>query len=185
MHLEDLINNINFILKNYDKKLLIDAASELKDKIFELPFNVQTDSIYQSCLKIASIAYDAGLHDGYLKIDDSEHQEHGSAAGNPKAWYLLDKNGKKIHFGDIIKNDRYEGFYEVTGLGEYSVGLWTTNSNFHWVSPEDCEKVTPDTKEKIIDDLADAFGDVGDSGYQEEAAKFYDRIAAQVKAEVE
>lgn len=134
-----------------------------------------------------NVALSRSWHEGYKR-------GYEEAALNPQAWWIPDKNGEPMHFGDIVKNDRYEGFYEVTGIGEHSIGLWVNKSEFRWVLPEDCEKVTPDTKEKIIKELIDNIHHITEEetyyeeyvkGCEELAEKFYDRIAAQVTQEVE
>lgn len=72
------------------------------------------------------------------------------AAKDPKAWYVLDKNGEKIHIGDTVYGAI--GNMKVEALGD------------GWIRAIDCdagcnliEKVILDTREKIKHELMSYF----------------------------
>ena len=112
-------------------------------------------------IKIARLAYMLGkaevkqsvfgreLSDAY-----NEEYERGfnDAAKDPKAWYVLDKNGEQVHIGDAISLSN-GAVKKIKALG-YGGGCST---NTTWIDLSKCEKVKTDTREKIIEDLAACF----------------------------
>lgn len=80
------------------------------------------------------------------------------ALSDPKAWYVLGKNGEKIHFGDKVK--RNDGVYvgAVQGL-DMTYGepfLWVSDSEFN-VCAKTCTKINKDTRKTIINEMMEDF----------------------------
>lgn len=144
-------------------------------------------------VKVASIAYEAGKNDRPQtthSLENSIEYQLGyeAAASDPKAWYVLDKNGEQVHIGDKVKSNLDNYSAEVTGL--FPEGVFVLNCGY--LTTENIEKVIPDTKEKIIRELTDLIHHgTGEEAYSEEyvkcceelAERLYDRIASFVKAE--
>lgn len=143
----------------------------------------------------ARLAYEAAIKEvqDFRNCDGCMAQEQGYARGykeaakDHNAWYMEDRNGEPIRLGDKVKTS--EGILTVTRISgdiePMECLIIASDDNGGWqFKPWKIEKVKHDTEEIIIDDLADAFGDKGDSGYREEAKQFYDRIAAQIKADM-
>lgn len=75
-----------------------------------------------------------------------------AAAKNPKAWYVLDKNGEQVHIGDtvIVSVPNYQQQeWRVFNLGENEV----CNGFRDKCYARYIEKVTPDTREKVKEEL--------------------------------
>lgn len=110
--------------------------------------------------------YESGKADGYQKgysecdadIEFNKKDQYNlgyrRASLDPKAWYVLDKNGEKVHIGDtvilsngketVVQGLNSNGIFsapEVGGLAEFG------NARF--------EKVIYDSRERIKDDLSD------------------------------
>lgn len=122
------------------------------------------------------------------ELSDNQYQEaydkgYEAAAKDPNAWYVLDKNNRPAHIGDkVIQNDET---HTIFGLGNDEVFD-------HWWScspATSVEKITPDSKEKIIlyqlgfllDRSSD---DLREEELQSWLEEMYNRIAAHVKAEL-
>lgn len=140
-------------------------------------------------LEVARMSHEIGFKDGYDKRHDSYSRGYESgyyvgcadAAGNPEEWYALDKNGEHLHFGD--KFLRGNGMIKET-IDRFDIaddGTLCVNGYYAC----SCEKVVPDTKEKIIDELMEILMVDEDQREDEVAEKFYNRIAAHVTQEIE
>lgn len=81
--------------------------------------------------------YVKGYTDGYEE-----------AAKDPKAWYVLDKNGEQVHIRDAITLSN-GAVKKIKALG-YGGGCST---NTTWIDLSKCEKIKHDTREKIKEDL--------------------------------
>lgn len=121
--------------------------------------------------KEATDALNEGLKLGY---ENGIYQRGFEAAAcDPKAWYVLDKNGEKVHLGDSIVH------YGETSVVHYigNDSIFSNGSMIFHVS-EDVEKITPDTREKIIKELADW----GYNSDCEESRKIAEKFVARVEA---
>lgn len=112
-------------------------------------------------------------HDGF-------ERGYAAAAKDPRAWCVLDKNDKQIHIGDQVKHDSGR-IKTIKGLGEG--GAFSTNTTF--MNFKEWQKVIPDTRKKIKDELSDAiwYGwsecEIGTANNPEELAEqFISRIEA-------
>lgn len=95
-----------------------------------------------------------------------------AAASDPKAWYVLDKNGERVHIGDYIKGEDKER--KIIGLGNNELF-----SNFWNGAPASTfEKVMPDSREKWIHDLEMYAGEHCGSVNIEDLEMFLDRAIA-------
>lgn len=125
---------------------------------------------------------------------EAARMAYEAAASDPNAWCFPDKNGEFIHLKDKVRtNDGIMVVTEISAnvesmedriIGSDSDGGFTYN-------PWHVEKIIPATKEKIIEDIAKAFKHTNESSYpetmdrcREAAAKWYDIIEANVKAEL-
>lgn len=69
-----------------------------------------------AAMPVCKLGYERGRQDGYSECDaeiefnmeDQYKLGYAYAAGNPKEWYVLDKNGKEVHIGDHIMNGNGE-----------------------------------------------------------------------------
>lgn len=115
------------------------------------------------------------------------------AAKDPKAWCVLDRNGESVRIGDRMKTS--DGIVEVCDFktsqnGEFVHVLGMLGDAGFEYKPWKCEKVKPDTRDDVIQDIVGLFippvygGDEVERGY-EEANAVYDRIEAIVRAELE
>lgn len=80
---------------------------------------------------------------------------YDDAAKDPKAWYVLDKNGEPVHIGDTVQSELSylpEYTFEVSGFTDDGI----TDSYGGWHRASYIEKVIPETREKIKEDLTDA-----------------------------
>lgn len=77
-----------------------------------------------------------------------------AAAKDPKAWYVLDKNGEPVHIGDKVKLTNNEVAI-VQGLGLGAIFAVPKGKGYTIFETDYFEKVTPDTCEKIKDELSD------------------------------
>lgn len=108
----------------------------------------------------------------------SRQDAYDAAVKNPKAWYVLDKNGEQVHIGDKYRRGKIEETVDQLGLtndGHPSI-------NGHYA--DCCEKVIPDTREKIKEELVITFtdcvtGEIGDEkNLDDMAERFISRIEA-------
>lgn len=130
-------------------------------------------------LALVNKAYEAGISESGKKL-----YEHGfeEAAKDPKAWYVLDKNGEHIHGGDTVSNafgDRKVNyiFYKInnTPCVKYVDGGWDFS--------QDIEKVIPDTREKIKEELSESFvWDGEDIAGKEDALKLAEIFISRIEA---
>lgn len=157
--------------------------------------------------EIARIAYEAGKAESIERarnaIPDIQHrgyedgyfcgaqQGYEAAAKDPKAWYVLDRNGERVHIGDNIKSFD-NGTTKIAGFAYGKPILMDETDEFlrfSRISHNDFEKVTPDTREKVRDELASnllLYSDYDSSEKAIEAADYFiSRIEAIVRAELE
>ena len=130
---------------------------------------------YTMAIEAAKLAYEAGRRDTYSPFwqDDgrsfNDGYKHGyeDAAEDPSAWYAKDKNGEHVHIGDSIKNNA--GVTTVKGFYFFSDGTpmvaYCPNGYLGSHNIGDCEKVTPATREKVVEDLAKTIKHVNESSY--------------------
>lgn len=114
---------------------------------------------------------------------------YDDAAGNYKAWYLLDKNENPMHIGDKVKTS--SGILTITGISvdvePMNCLVMAGDDNGGWQFKPWCiEKVAPDTREKIIEDIATAIYDPVNQGIREHPA-YIDckRYAARIVSRIE
>lgn len=140
----------------------------------------------EAMLKIAEIAYEAGKVDllGW-NTEPAYLSGYEAAAKDSSAWYILDRNGERVHMGDTVhseppKMNNYT--FEVCGLNDGGF----CDSYGKWHSSDYCEKVT-DTREKVTETLVDVIETDGDQfGDPEKTAEeIVSRIEAIVRAELE
>lgn len=111
----------------------------------------------------------------------SRQDAYDAAVKNPKAWYVLDKKGEQVHIGDKV----FDGndVWVVEGLCQDG---YFDNIGCMWPSSK-CEKVIPDTREKIKEELVITFtdcvtGEIGDEkNLDDMAERFISRIEALEK----
>lgn len=146
----------------------------------------------EAALKLVDWAYEAGISESGKKLYEKGYEtgkaeghtcdegcceskwELGfeAAAEDPKAWYVLDKNGEKVHIGDTVKN-RHD-VKEITGLGNNELfAPWWSGS-----PASSFEKIIPDTREKIIEELADW----GYNSDCEESRKIAEKFVSRIEA---
>lgn len=88
------------------------------------------------------------------------------ALADPKAWYIYDMNGERVHIGDeIIDGDGCKE--KVTELGD---GYVYTDEEVY--RSANIKKVIPDTREKIIEDM------IAEGLSREAAEEYMSRIKA-------
>lgn len=122
-------------------------------------------------------------------IEKAYADGYEAAASDPKTWYVLDKNGEKVHIGDTVyagnmsENGKVIGFVHEENNNTYCV---LRMAKIGIVEPrycetKFCEKVHPDTREKIIDDISKSIYSnfAGGQCYaKEKAEKFVARVEA-------
>lgn len=109
-------------------------------------------------------AYEAGKADSeveWIAQDMKTREEmyargYEAAAKDPKAWYVLDKNGEPLHLENKVKTS--EGILTITSIrGDIEPTnclVLASDDNGEWeFKPWKIEKVIPDTRERIISDL--------------------------------
>lgn len=113
-------------------RMLVDQAFEAgKADAIVIPDNA-------TIAKISNESFDCGFEAGY-----------NNAAKDPKAWYVLDKNGEQVHIKD--KTTLPNGTTKtIKALGDG--GGCSTNTT--WIDLGKCEKFTPDSWEKFAEDLS-------------------------------
>lgn len=97
--------------------------------------------------------YEAGKFDGQkggVLFNAVRQVGFDEAAKDPKAWYVLDKNGEQVHIGDGATKDD-SAIREVAALGEDIIYFRSGSLAL----AKYCEKVIPDTREKIKEELGD------------------------------
>lgn len=120
----------------------------------------------------ARAAYVAGKTDA---VDDGYTLGYEAAASDPKAWYILDKDGAKIHFGEEFKADgqkyvldAFEDMFDGIVAVSYSKG-----NRLRFSSPY-IEKVDPDERKQVEEELARAIYDGSLTKFEaEELANMY------------
>lgn len=147
------------------------------------------------CLECKSGDYEKGFKAGKAEaivvpdnaaIAKADHEGfergYGAAAKDPKAWYVLDKNGKQVHIGDKVKLTNNETVH-VQGLGSCAIFAVPRGHGYTIFETDYFEKVIPDTRKKIKDELSDAiwYGwsecEIGTANNPEELAEqFISRI---------
>lgn len=117
-----------------------------------------SDDIYQ---RGYDKGFEAGKAEGFNDRDFIEQSEYNrgynDAAKDPKAWYVLDKNGEHVHIGDKVKLTNGETV-TVQGLGSCAIFAVPRGSGYTTFETDYFEKVIPDTREKVIKDFASIFG---------------------------
>lgn len=140
--------------------------------------------------KFVDWAYEAGIEQGGknslsalnevgLRENPIYQKGYEAAAKDPKAWYVLDKHGEQVHIGDIYKRGTIEETVDELGLA--NDGHPSINGHY----ADCCEKVTLDTREKIIEDLAIQFSAIENDGIvdvDDDLRAFAEQIVARVEA---
>ena len=150
---------------------------------------------FDMALHVAELAYQAGLKDrktGVWKADGEVYKEgfdegFDAAAKDRRAWYLKDKNGEPLHLFDKAKTS--DGIVMISAITAdidpmKSRVLGCDDSGGWEHKPWKIEKVTPDTREKIINDLAKLFREMRfgtedetlDAGGNDLAEEFVSRV---------
>ena len=77
-----------------------------------------------------------------------------AVAGDPSEWYVLDANNERVYIGDSVRrnNGTHDDIERVQGF--ICKGATTVFASGGSCSNNSIVKVIPDTREKIIDDLA-------------------------------
>lgn len=88
--------------------------------------------------------------DGLQAIKDTVAYQEGyeAAAKNPKAWYVIGKDGEHLHIYDKVKSG--DSIKEITGLGDDQLFAPYWNA----MPASRFEKVTTDTREQIVNELS-------------------------------
>lgn len=118
---------------------------------------LQGNSWFQTAARtIANQSFIAGKSEARTELIGqsmkSRQDAYDAAVKNPKAWYVLDKNGEQVHIGDSIIDSDGE-LEEVFAIGENVI----VDSCVIYHDADKCEKVIPDTREKIKKELASNF----------------------------
>lgn len=95
---------------------------------------------------IVDKAYQTGKND-YPDYVLAYNDGYEAASKDPKAWYVLDMNGDRIHIGDEFTRGLITETVDELGIINGS----NPSVNGHYASF--CVKVKPDTREKIVDEL--------------------------------
>lgn len=140
--------------------------------------NYPFEDIQNVMAKLVDLAYEAGYNEGYDHGFDVCYTEgYNAAAKDPKAWYVLDKNGDQMHIGDKVKY-----FNEVLTVFAINGGWIVPDESCRTIQADMCEKVIPDTREKIKEELQNLlFGSEGFFSWSrsaEVAEQFISRIEA-------
>lgn len=136
-------------------------------------------------LFLANMAYEAGKAENPKNCfeDAAEQRKSGylegfdAAAKDPKAWYVLDKNGEQVHIGDwIINGDGQKEIVDTLGDGFVYVDESIYRSN-------EITKVEPDTREKIKEEMAERIAAGIHDGLAMDAAEIYaEEFIARIEA---
>lgn len=104
--------------------------------------------------------YEAGKADGQksgVLFNAAKQAGFDEAAKDPNAWYAVDKNGERIGVDDKTSDGK-----TVSSLGikrnpaTLELRPYVIYAQGHWDWADSCEKVIPDTREKIKEELASA-----------------------------
>lgn len=128
----------------------------------------QHTSYVDACVAATHIlvdwAYEAGKAEAIVVPDNAaiakaDHEGYNrgyeDAAKDPKAWYVLDKNGEQVHIWD----ETGDGKVIKLGYGHYinkMMVVVSKESGTIEIPADECEKVISDTREQIKDDLINA-----------------------------
>lgn len=146
--------------------------------------------------KLVDWAYEAGKAENFKNCfeDAAEQRKSGylegfdAASKDPKAWYVLDKNGEQIKLEDKVKTS--EGILTVTRIcGDVEpmeCFILASDDNGGWqFKPWKVEKVIPDNREKIKEEIADLLTNSYDSKLWTEDLDEYklaDKIISRIEA---
>lgn len=159
-----------------------EAARMLVDWAYEAG---KAEGIQEAQHMTYDAAYDRGYEEGKAEAivvpdnaaiakADYEGYERGydDAAKDPKAWYVLDKNGEQVHIWDWGKSSEWDDDeILVIGLGDGEIiGSCTGNLN---IQNKEFEKVIPDTREKIKAEIAEKIVEGLHEGLAMGAAEHY------------
>lgn len=129
--------------------------------------------------------FEAGKAEGQksgVLFDAAKKVGYDEAAKEPKAWYVLDKNGEQVFIEDTVK-------YLDEVLTVFAInGDWIVpDESSRTIQADMCEKVIPDSWESLRDDIVEQlYASVpmkNDQPYKEKANEFIDR--AKKLAEVD
>lgn len=150
-------------------------------------------AVIPECLECKSGDYEKGFKAGKAEaivvpdnaaIAKADHEgfERGyeAAAKDPKAWYVLDKNGEKGHIGDPVKLTNNETVH-IQGLGSCAIFAVPRGSGYTIFESDYFEKVIPDTREKIKEELAGKISTIFAKSFEDQqniAEQFISRIEA-------
>lgn len=112
-------------------------------------------------------AFEAGKAEQKEQHEAVIEQCYEYTAQDHKAWWVPDKHGEEVHIGDMYKDSngtrgKALGFVSYGDPVEMLISWGFDNCNVR--NPNECEKVTPDTREKIIEDLAAQFSAIENDG---------------------
>lgn len=165
MTYKELIESIKMI----DTELAYPAHAWLKDNGYPTHEDMTNDEDWvRLALEVASMAYGIGHIDSINK----------HIADNPRNWWVLDKNSEQVYIGDTVELSNGERVI-VQGLSQDGIFAAPLGEGYIHFESDYFEKVIPDTRESITDDIANTFGI-----HHDEAEILYDRIADCVKAEL-
>lgn len=121
--------------------------------------------------------YQRGIEDAKECNDMDSHHEgfqdgYDAAAKDPKAWYVTDKHGEHVHIGDKVKLTNGETV-TVQGLGSCAIFAAPRGSGYTIFETDYFEKVIPDTREKIIEDLSACFAPKEDGKQPKQLADWF------------
>lgn len=126
----------------------------------------------ENCSELKESAMSENWHDGYRR-------GYEDAAKNSKAWYVIDKHGERVHIGDTVETINGKTFV-VNCLGDGYITRWSDDGlKQELFNSSYVEKVTTDTRERIIDELSDWLENgCLESECKELAEKFVSRVEA-------
>lgn len=124
--------------------------------------------------------YEAGITESGKKLYEKGYEE---AAKDPEAWYVLDNNGEQIHRDDKVRVRGFSSERTVFALGDEAVIFWLDGSRLNSARSDLCEKVIPDTRDKIKYELTEAlYENAAPDIDAEEAAYIAEQFISRIEA---
>lgn len=116
-------------------------------------------------------------------LNQREQIGFDKAAQDPSAWYVLDKNGEQMHIGDKVKYEDRD--FEIDGFSKDEIVFVAVNDSLtaRYAHANEIEKVPPDTRKEIKEELVITFTDcvTGEIDYE----KNFDELAEQFISRIE
>lgn len=109
---------------------------------------------------------------------------YNDAAKNPKAWWVPDKNGGAVHICEYVKVDDCDVPMRVIGFSQDENGnMKFVDCEGFQISADECEKIIPDTRDKIKEELAESFiWDGEDITEKDVALKLAEKFISRIEA---